>query len=146
MAVTSGYSNRRIKAKEARRLEMIDGVQEYLDCAREIRATNRAGAFLGELRGRLGAFERAQVASELATGVTISSGQAFLKLGIATTILAGAALIVSGGVDFLTYFVFLLIVTRVYDPITSCYSRAQSSWRCAIRSPPHERALRPSVP
>lgn len=117
MAVTSGYSNRRIKAKEARRLEMIDGVQEYLDCAREIRATNRAGAFLGELRGRLGAFERAQVASELATGVTISSGQAFLKLGIATTILAGAALIVSGGVDFLTYFVFLLIVTRVYDPI-----------------------------
>ena len=117
MAVTSGYSNRRIKAKEARRLEMIDGVQEYLDCTREIRATNRAGAFLGELRGRLGAFERAQVASELATGVTISSGQAFLKLGIATTILAGAALIVSGGVDFLTYFVFLLIVTRVYDPI-----------------------------
>ncbi len=117
MAVTSGYSNRRIKAKEARRLEMIDGVQEYLDCAREIRATNRADAFLGELRGRLGAFERAQVASELATGVTISSGQAFLKLGIATTILAGAALIVSGGVDFLTYFVFLLIVTRVYDPI-----------------------------
>ena len=96
---------------------MIDGVQEYLDCAREIRATNRAGAFLGELRGRLGAFERAQVASELATGVTISSGQAFLKLGIATTILAGAALIVSGGVDFLTYFAFLLIVTRVYDPI-----------------------------
>ena len=117
MAATSGFSNRKIAAKEARRLEMIDGVQEYLDCAREIRATNRAGAFLGELRGRLGAFERAQVASELATGVTISSGQAFLKLGIATTILAGAALIVSGGVDFLTYFAFLLIVTRVYDPI-----------------------------
>lgn len=117
MAATSGFSNRKIAAKEARRLEMIDGVQEYLDCVREIRATNRAGAFLGELRGRLGAFERAQVASELATGVTISSGQAFLKLGIATTILAGAALIVSGGVDFLTYFAFLLIVTRVYDPI-----------------------------
>ena len=117
MAATSGFSNRKIAAKEERRLEMIDGVQEYLDCAREIRATNRAGAFLGELRGRLGAFERAQVASELATGVTISSGQAFLKLGIATTILAGAALIVSGGVDFLTYFAFLLIVTRVYDPI-----------------------------
>ena len=117
MFATSGFSNRRVAAKESRRLEMVDGVQEYLDCVREIRATNQSGAFLGTLRGRLAAFERAQVASELATGVTISSGQAFLKLGIATTILSGAVLIVSGSIDFLTYFVFLLIVTRVYDPI-----------------------------
>lgn len=117
MAATSGLSNRKVAAKEARRLEMVDGVQEYLDGVREIRATNRSEAFLDRLRGRLSAFERAQVASELATGTTISSGQAFLKLGIATTILVGAALIVSGGVDFLTYFAFLLVVTRVYDPI-----------------------------
>ncbi len=117
MAATSGLSNRKVAAKEARRLEMIDGVQEYLDCVREIRATNRADAFLDRLRGRLSAFERTQVASELATGTTILSGQAFLKLGTATTILVGAALIVSGDVGFLTYFAFLLVVTRVYDPI-----------------------------
>lgn len=117
MTATSGLSNRKVAAKEARRLEMVDGVQEYLDCVREIRATNRSEAFLDHLCERLSAFERAQVASELATGTTISSGQAFLKLGIATTILVGAALIVSGDVSFLTYFAFLLVVTRVYDPI-----------------------------
>lgn len=117
MVAATGFANRKVAAKEARRLDMIDGIQEYLDCAQEIRATNRSDAFLQSLREKLGAFEQAQVASELATGVTISSGQAFLKLGIATTILVGSALIVSGSVDFLTYFAFLLIVTRLYDPI-----------------------------
>lgn len=57
------------------------------------------------------------LASELATGTTISSAQAFLKLGIASTILVGAYLIVAEQIDFMTYFAFLLIVTRVYDPI-----------------------------
>lgn len=114
---TNGLVKRRVVAKEEKRLVMSDGIQEYLDCARETRATNRSGAFLAALDERLVGFERAQVGSELATGAAISSAQAFLKLGIATVVLAGAALLVSGEVGFMTYFAFLLVVTRVYDPI-----------------------------
>lgn len=117
MALTSGYAQRKIVAKESQRLEMIDGIQEFLDCAQEIRATNQTGAFMHSLDEKLEGFEKKQVASELATGTTISSAQAFLKLGIASTILVGAQLIVSGQINFMVYFVFLLIVTRVYDPI-----------------------------
>ena len=117
MACASGFAKRKVAAKEEARLAMANGVQEYLDCAREIRASNQAGRFLKTLDGTLAAFERREIASELATGVTISSAQALLKLGIATTVLAGAMLIVVGQVSFMTYFAFLLIVTRVYDPI-----------------------------
>ena len=104
-------------AKEERRLALADGVQEYLDCAQEIRATNQARAFLRDLGGKLDDFERSEVASELLTGVSISSSQAVLKLGIASVVLVGAGLMVSGQVGFLTYFGFLLVVTRVYDPV-----------------------------
>lgn len=117
MLATNKYANRKVEAKEKARLVMIDGIQEYLDCAQEIRATNQAQSFIDALDEKLDVFEKCQVASELATGTTISSAQAFLKLGIATTILVGAGLIVSGQVSFMVYFAFLLVVTRVYDPI-----------------------------
>ena len=40
-----------------------------------------------------------------------------LKLGIATTALAGSALLIKGEIDVLTFFVFLLLVSRLYDPM-----------------------------
>ena len=39
-----------------------------------------------------------------------------MRLGVATTILAGASLIVSGQIDFMLLFLFLLVITRVYAP------------------------------
>lgn len=117
-AVASRAVRRKVAAKEERRLAMADGVQEYLDCAQEIRATNQERAFLRVLGDKLDEFERSEVASELLTGVSISSSQAVLKLGIASVVLVGAGLMVSGQVGFLTYFGFLLVVTRVYDPVS----------------------------
>ena len=117
MALTGKHQQRKAQAMEDARLEVADGVQEFLECAQEIRATNRSAAHLDALAAKLDAFERMQVASELTTGVFVTSAQAFLKLGIGTTVFVGATLLVSGQTDFMTYFAFLLVVTRVYDPV-----------------------------
>ena len=117
MALTGKHQQRKTQAMEDARLEVADGVQEFLECAQEIRATNRSAAHLDALAAKLDAFERRQVASELTTGVFVTSAQAFLKLGIGTTVFVGATLLVSGQTDFMTYFAFLLVVTRVYDPV-----------------------------
>lgn len=117
MAASSGWQKRRKRDMELARLQMSDGVQEYLECAREIRATNRSGDFLEALGEQLARFERAQITSELVSGVCISGSQAVLKLGVATTVLVGAVELVGGSVDFMTYFAFLLVATRVYDPV-----------------------------
>lgn len=117
MALTGKRQQRKAQAMEDARLEVADGVQEFLECAQEIRATNRSAAHLDALAAKLDAFERRQVASELTTGVFVTSAQAFLKLGIGTTVFVGATLLVSGQTDFMTYFAFLLVVTRVYDPV-----------------------------
>ena len=117
MALTGKHQQRKAQAMEDARLEVADGVQEFLECAQAIRATNRSAAHLDALAAKLDAFERRQVASELTTGVFVTSAQAFLKLGIGTTVFVGATLLVSGQTDFMTYFAFLLVVTRVYDPV-----------------------------
>lgn len=61
--------------------------------------------------------EKRVLKNEFVTAVFVSSAQMVLKLGIATTALAGSALLIKGELDILTFFVFLLLVSRLYDPM-----------------------------
>ena len=103
--------------KNAASLSFVDGLQEYLECHREIRSLNKVGAFQSDLGRRIDRFEREKIGAELAMGVAVCSAQGFLRLGIASVIVVGTMLLVAGRVDFLVFFVSLLAVTRVYDPI-----------------------------
>ena len=103
--------------KNAASLSFVDGLQEYLECHREIRSLNKVGAFQSDLGRRIDRFEREKIGAELAMGVAVCSAQGFLRLGIASAIVVGTMLLVTGRVDFLVFFVYLLAVTRVYDPI-----------------------------
>ena len=105
------------RARNAAGLALNDGIQEFLDCSREIRATNQVASFVDELGERVAALEGAKMRAELVAGVAVNLAQAFLRFGMATTILVGALLIVAGQLDFVVYFCFLLVVTRVYDPV-----------------------------
>ena len=115
--VTTRFQNAAGRARNAAGLELGDGIQEYLECAPEIRATNQVPVFLGRVDGQVDAFERAKIKAELLTGGSVSSAQALLRLGTGTTVLTGALLIAAGQVDFMVFFCFLLAVTRVYDPV-----------------------------
>ena len=103
--------------KNAASLSFADGLQEYLECHREIRSLNKVGEFQNELGRRVDRFEREKIDAELAMGVAVCSTQGFLRLGIASVIVVGTMLLVAGQIDFLVFFVYLLAVTRVYDPI-----------------------------
>lgn len=103
--------------KNAASLSFVDGLQEYLECHREMRSLNKVGAFQSDLGRRIDRFEREKIDAELAMGVAVCSAQGFLRLGIASVIVVGTMLLVTGRVDFLVFFVYLLAVTRVYDPI-----------------------------
>lgn len=105
------------RKKNAAALVLADGIQEYLESNREVRALNRTDDFLARLNGNVDAFERAKLASELTMGTAVSSTQTLLRLGTVTTILAGTALVAAGQCDLLVFFCFMLVVTRLYDPI-----------------------------
>lgn len=105
------------RKKNAAALVLAAGIQEYLESNREVRALNRTDDFLARLNGNVDAFERAKLASELTTGTAVSSTQTLLRLGTVTTILAGTALVAAGQCDLLVFFCFMLVVTRLYDPI-----------------------------
>lgn len=97
-----------------------EGVQETLDCVREIRATNQEAHYLGRLGEKIDAAERTTIGVELASGLLVNGSFIVLRLGIATTLACGAGLVAAGQVGFMTIFAFLLVVSRVYAPFDQC--------------------------
>ena len=63
--------------------------------------------------------EKRSIINEFGTSTFVVSAGLVLKLGIATTALVGSILLVNGQLDVLTFFMFLLVVSRLYDPMQS---------------------------
>ena len=97
-----------------------EGVQETLDCVREIRATNQETHYLSRLNAKIDAAERTTTGAELANSLLVNSSFVVLRLGVATTLICGASLVAAGQVDFMVMFAFLLVVSRIYAPFDQC--------------------------
>ena len=94
-----------------------DGIQECLETVRDLKANNAQAAYLAGLQTKIRAVEQHSIINELGTAVFVASAQMLLKFGIATTALVGSALLADGSLDVLTFFMFLLLVSRLYDPM-----------------------------
>lgn len=103
-------------ANRAQKVRVTEAIQETLDCVREIRATNQEGRYLEGLFGQVDRCERVCAKGELTNGLVVNGAYAVLRLGIATTVAAGASLVAAGQVGLMTLFAFLLMVTRIYAP------------------------------
>ncbi len=100
----------------ASKLGVTEAVQETLECAREIRATNQEARYLAGIGAVIDASERETARGELTNGVIVNSAYAVLRLGIATTLMAGASMVAAGQIDFMVMFAYLLMVSRIYAP------------------------------
>lgn len=108
------------RAKRMKDLAVSDDIQEALECVREVRATNQEERYLDGIRADIDAAERQTIKGELAMGICMNGAQIILRLGLATAILVGAALILDGSCTFMTLFCFLLVVSRIYAPFDQC--------------------------
>ncbi|MCR4746880.1 MAG: ABC transporter ATP-binding protein/permease [Clostridiales bacterium] len=97
-------------------IQVADGIQETLENIREIRATNQEDRFLENLNEKIDYHEKTMRSGELTIGIFVNSASVIMRLGVATTILTGVSLILSGRIDFMVLFMFLLAITRVYAP------------------------------
>ena len=111
--VQQKLSNKSMKAK----MDCANGIQECIDTLADLKSNNAEDRYLVTLDKKIDKVEERALKSEFGTAVFVASAQMILKLGIATTALVGSLLLVNGEVDVLTFFVFLLLVSRLYDPM-----------------------------
>ena len=110
------FASRAAERTKAAGIRVSDGIQEALENVREIRATNQEERYLAGLDRKIDEHERIMIRGELGTGVFVNAASVIMRLGVATTILVGAQSILSGRIDFMLLFLFLLVITRVYAP------------------------------
>lgn len=115
------FGTRKISAQASERtkqaaVRVSDGIQEALENVREIRATNQEARYLSGLYEKIDQHEKVTIQGELGTGIFVNAASVIMRLGVATTILVGVSLILSGQIDFMLLFLFLLVITRVYAP------------------------------
>lgn len=99
------------------KMSCADGIQEYIETVRDLKANNAEENYLSGLKKKIKGVEKSNIKAELTTAVFVTGAGMVLKLGIATVALVGSALLVNGTLGVLTFFMFLLVASRLYDPM-----------------------------
>ena len=99
------------------KMSCADGIQEYIETVRDLKANNAEANYLSGLKKKIKGVESSNTKAEFTTAVFVTGAGMVLKLGIATVALVGSALLVNGTLGVLTFFMFLLVASRLYDPM-----------------------------
>lgn len=111
------------KAMDAR-MACADGIQECIETVQDLKANNAENTYLRGLEKKIRAVEHRSIINEFGLAAFVVSAALILKLGIATVALVGSVLLLQGTLDVLTFFLFLLVVSRLYDPLQSALQTA----------------------
>ena len=99
------------------KMACADGIQEGLESVRDLQAYNYQDDYMNGLDTKIHAVEKHAIVTELGMALFVGSAQMILKLGIATVALTGGYLFAKGKIDIITFFMFLMVVSRIYDPM-----------------------------
>lgn len=111
--VQEGFNQKSMDAKMA----CADGIQECIETVQDLKANNSEKEYLKGLEKKIRAVEHRSILNEFGLAAFVVSASLVLKLGIATVALVGSVLLMQGSLDILTFFLFLLVVSRLYDPL-----------------------------
>ncbi len=100
------------------KLELADGIQECLETVQDIKACNLEEQYLKKLDQKIDNSEKSQISSETMTASLVTAGQMILRLGLATVIVVGNALILKNETNLFSYILFLIAASRLYDPLS----------------------------
>lgn len=113
--VISEGTNKRNKQKK---LDISDGLQEYLENIKVLRTAEKMESYQKGLKGKIKRVLPGLILYELLSGIAISISYNVMHLGLGLVIISGSALLVSGEISTLTFLLFLYAAVRVYQPLT----------------------------
>ena len=108
------------RRQKGKKIAASDGIQECIENIQDIRANNQQEEYLRGLDQKILNVESITIRLELLNGTMVTASQMFLKVGMATTVLAGAALLSSHSIGFMMFLMFMVASTRLYGPLTGC--------------------------
>ena len=106
------------RKQNAALVSVAGSVQECLEAIRDLKSNKAEQAYLDGLGQKIEALEVRSFKNEFGAALFVVPAQMVLKLGIATVALVGSMRLVSGELSLVTFFLFLLVVSRIYEPMS----------------------------
>ncbi|NPE27838.1 ABC transporter ATP-binding protein [Methanococcoides sp. SA1] len=131
--LSKNMQNKNHKIVYDKKRDVTEQIQEGLDTIQEIKAYSNEDKYLSDLDKKLNEYEKNLTHGELLIGVLVNSSQSILKLGLASVIIYGAHLLSTGDVDLFTYLMFLVIGSRIYDPINEVFNNMAALFYLDVR-------------
>lgn len=113
--VQNYFTRKQTQAK----LAVADGIQEALETMRDLKSNNAEGKYLDALDEKIDKLEGRMIKSELGAAMFVVPASMILKLGMGTVALVGGILLAENTLTVLSFFMFLLVASRLYDPLAS---------------------------
>lgn len=113
--VQNYFTRKQTQAK----LAVADGIQEALETMRDLKSNNAEGKYLDALDEKIDKLEGRMIKSELGAAMFVIPASMILKLGMGTVALVGGILLAESTLTVLSFFMFLLVASRLYDPLAS---------------------------
>ena len=99
------------------KLEVAEGIQECLETVRDLKSNNAEREYLDNLNRKIDEQEGRHIKTELGVALFVVPAHMILKLGIASVALVGSMRLISGELSLVTFFLFLMVVSRIYEPM-----------------------------
>lgn len=121
------------QASYQKKRDVSEQIQEGLDTIQEIKSYNQEATYIAALDKKIDSYEKHLIRGELLAGGLVNSAQSFLKLGMASVIIAGASLLASGSIGLFMYLIFLMIASRIYNPVSDVFNNLAALFYLDIR-------------
>ena len=119
MSFSRVISERTNKSNRRKKMVISDGVQEYLENVRLLKAAGNMEAYQKGLEKKMKSVIPGLVLYEFLAGLTISLSYNIMRIGLGIVILTGSSLLISGEISLVIFFLFLYVAVRIYEPITN---------------------------
>jgi len=107
------------KKNRAKKLDISDGIQEYLENMKVLRTARKMEDYRKSLAVRIKKVIPGLIAYELLAGLSLAISYNVMRIGLGIVIVVGSGLLISGEVNLVIFFIFLYTAVRIYEPITS---------------------------
>lgn len=132
--LTKRFQDTAGRVSKVSKLDCSDGIQECIDNIRDIKAYHLMDSRVAIMGEKFARYEKISIKGELTVGVSVVSAQMLLRLGIATTAVVGAALLVKGEVSLLQFIVFMMAATRVFDPVAGAFTNLAAMFNSLLQA------------
>ena len=133
MIISSNFQKETVRRNSQIKLNSADGVQECLESIKDLRANNAEDRYMEGLEKKFRIQEKEAMISELKLAIFVNLSAIVLKMGIGTTALVGGMLYEKNEISLLTFFMFLMLVSRLYDPMQITLQNFAAIIACGIQ-------------